>query len=102
MATAFVGMQFEVGSPELAAYLDEYGYAVCKGVLSPSDCTRAVGLTWDFLESLGTGIDRADISTWGETTWPSPPRSGFLASNGANHCAAAWDVRGAPGVKVRP
>ena len=25
--------------------------------------------------------------------------AGFLSSNGANHCAAAWDVRGAPGVK---
>jgi hypothetical protein len=91
--------RFVAGSPELAAHLDEHGYAVCKGVLKPVDCERAVSLTWDFLESVGTGIDRTDVSTWSGVAWPSPARSGFLASNGANHCAAAWAVRGAPGVK---
>ena len=92
--------RLEPGSAALAQHLEEEGYAVAKQVVPASKCAEALSLTWDFLEALGSGIDRSDITTWDAPRWPSPPNSGFLAAHGANHCAAAWAIRGAPGVKA--
>src|SRR3954468_21075838 len=63
--------RFAPGSPESIAYLHEHGYAVIAGVLSPEECETALGLTWDYLEELGTGIDRNDWTTWGDDRWPT-------------------------------
>lgn len=54
---------------EVDAYLAENGFAVVKSVLSPAECETALGLTWDFLEQVGSadgagGIDRNDVRTW--------------------------------------
>ena len=68
-------------------------------MLTPDECTAAVSKVWDFLEKLGSGIDRRDIGTWGDERWPGGPGSTFLASYGAEHCEAAWFVRGRPKVK---
>jgi len=34
--------------------------------LSPTEAEHALDLTWDYLEQLGTGIDRNNIATWGD------------------------------------
>ena len=52
----------------------------CGQVLTEADCTRAVGLIWDFLEAMKSGIDRTDINTWAAPHWPAPPSSGELNS----------------------
>src|SRR5262249_44725215 len=56
--------RFAPGAPEGVAYLREHGYVVIRGVLTPAECDAALSLTWDYLEQLGTGIDRNDWTTW--------------------------------------
>src|SRR6185369_6952793 len=56
--------RFAPGAPDGIAYLHEHGYVVIADVLSPAETARALALTWDYLEQLGTGIDRNDVATW--------------------------------------
>ena len=37
------------------------------GALNAQETARALELTWDYLEELGTGIDRSDVNTWDAT-----------------------------------
>eukprot|EP01051_Picozoa_sp_SAG22_P018512 SAG22_NODE_3139_length_1908_cov_1.787175_1_plen_232_part_00 len=82
-----------------AGYLREHGYVVVAGALTPSEITRGLSLVWELLEGLGSGIARRDPRTWDNTRWPDSGQNGILAAHGCNHSAAAWHVRGAPGVK---
>ena len=36
-------------------FLEEEGYAVVAGALTPAETERALDLTWEYLESGGTG-----------------------------------------------
>jgi hypothetical protein len=56
-------------------------------------------LLWDYLEELETGIDRADIDTWGDDRWPTTVHGGILPSYGIGHSAAQWFIRDVPNVK---
>jgi|HubBroStandDraft_1064217.scaffolds.fasta_scaffold28910_2 hypothetical protein len=87
------------GSPESIAYLHEHGYAVIAGALAPAECAQALSLTWDYLEGLGTGVDRRDWTTWGDDRWPTAVHGGILPGHGIGHSAAQWFIRGAPAVK---
>lgn len=91
--------RFAPGSPESAAYLDEHGYVVIAGALSPGEAARAIDLTWDYLEELGTGVDRRDVSTWDDDRWPTAVHGGILPGHGIGHSAAQWFIRGVPNVK---
>jgi hypothetical protein len=91
--------RFAPGSPESIAYLREHGYVVIAGVLSPQECDEALALTWDYLEELGTGIDRNDWTTWGDDRWPTAVHGGILPGHGIGHSAAQWFIRGVANVK---
>jgi hypothetical protein len=91
--------RFPAGSPESIAYLHEHGYAVIAGVLAPEACAKALELTWDYLEGLGTGVDRSDWTTWGDERWPTAVHGGILPGHGIGHSAAQWYIRGAPALK---
>jgi hypothetical protein len=91
--------RFAPGSARSVAYLREHGYVVIAAVLSPEQCATALGLTWDYLEGLGTGIDRADWTTWDDDRWPTAAHGGILPGHGIGHSAAQWFIRGAPAVK---
>ncbi len=91
--------RFAPGSPESLAYLHEHGYVVIAGALSPAECGAALDLTWDYLEELGTGIDRHDWTTWGDDRWPTAVHGGILPGHGVGHSAAQWFIRSAPAVK---
>ena len=91
--------RFAPGSAESIAYLTEHGYAVIAGVLAPDECARALELTWDYLEELGTGIDRHDWTTWDDDRWPTAVHGGILPGHGIGHAAAQWFIRGVPAVK---
>ena len=47
---------------------------------------------WDWLEGLGTGISRADPSTWRAPHWP-PAFKGIINSLEVSHQAFVWRVR---------
>eukprot|EP00747_Dinoflagellata_sp_TGD_P171059 gnl/TRDRNA2_/TRDRNA2_204167_c0_seq1.p1 gnl/TRDRNA2_/TRDRNA2_204167_c0~~gnl/TRDRNA2_/TRDRNA2_204167_c0_seq1.p1 ORF type:complete len:353 (+),score=41.28 gnl/TRDRNA2_/TRDRNA2_204167_c0_seq1:100-1158(+) len=91
--------RLEAGTPDVQFHLAEHGFAVVKEVLTEAECRKAVDLTWDFIEAATEGsVSRSDITTWKDDTWPVRGDV-FLLENGANHCAAAWFVRGIPKVK---
>lgn len=91
--------RFDAGSPESIAYLHDQGFVVIKSALSSTQVDRALDLTWEFLEGLGTGIRRTDVSTWGDDRWPIAVHGGIIPSQGIGHCAAQWFIRSVPAVK---
>ena len=91
--------RFAPGSAESAAYLEEHGYVVIASALSPAECAEALDLTWDYLEELGTGVDRTDWTSWDDDRWPTAVHGGILPGHGIGHCKAQWFIRGVPAVK---
>ncbi len=91
--------RLKAGSPESIAYLEEHGYAVIADVLDPAAVKKALDLTWDYLEALGTGIDRNDVSTWDDDRWPTYVHGGILPGHGIGHSEAQWFIRSSPELK---
>ena len=91
--------RFESGSDESIEYLEEQGYVVIKNALSSSEAAKTLELLWDYLEGLDTGIDRNDVSTWGDERWPTCAHGGIMPSYGIGHSEAQWYLRGIPNVK---
>ena len=58
--------------------MDENGFAVVANALSGEETNTAIGLTWDYLEELGTGINRDDVATWDDDRWPTAVHGGIL------------------------
>lgn len=87
------------GSQESLDHLESEGYVVIANALSPAETDEALDLTWNYLESLGTGVDRGDVSTWGDDRWPINVHGGIVPSQGVGHSAAQWFIRSAPAVK---
>ena len=65
-------------------FLKEYGYVVIKA-LSETEAAHAVDLTWEYLESLGTGIKRNDYKTWNKDQWPTAVHGAILPGHGIGH-----------------
>ena len=79
-------------------HLETEGYAVLKGVLSKQDVAKARDLYFDWLESLESGIERDDVSTWKTAAWPGPSYWGCLPTHGGGQTEAAWSIRSHPNV----
>ena len=63
--------KFDVADGAAArAHLDERGFVVFRGVLDEGEVARANELFFDYLEALGSGVDRNDVNTWGDDRWP--------------------------------
>jgi len=92
--------QRSASEPSWLSTLRTEGYVVVPGVLTQDEVVQARDLTWDWLESLGTGISRTDVSTWTNANWPGDKSSGLIASYGAGQSEAAWFVRGVERVKT--
>ena len=91
--------RFRAGDSAATNYLEEHGYVIFANALTATEASKAVGLLWDYLEELETGIDRADIDTWGDDRWPTTVHGGILPSYGIGHSAAQWFIRDVPNVK---
>lgn len=91
--------RFRPGDPAATEYLEEQGYVIFANALTSAEAGEAVALLWDYLEELGTGIDRTDIDTWGDDRWPTAVHGGILPSYGIGHSAAQWFIRDVPSVK---
>ena len=69
------------------------------GVLSQSEVQPCRDLTWDWLESLGSGIERSDPGTWTDSNWPGDFQSGITVQCGSNQQPSLWSIRAHPGVQ---
>ena len=69
------------------------------GVLSPAEVQTCLDLTWDWLESLGSGIERSDPATWTDNNWPGEFQSGITVQCGSNQQPSLWNIRGHQGVQ---
>lgn len=87
------------GSAESVAHLESQGFVVIADALSSDETIQALDLTWDYLEGLGTGIDRHDPATWHDDRWPVAVHGGIIPSQGIGHSAAQWFIRAVPDVK---
>lgn len=76
------------------SYLDDNGYVVIKNIVNDFDqkFESFVDLAWDYLESLGKGIDRNDTSTWGNDRWPTGSKGILLAGQSE----LMWTLRSEP------
>ena len=81
--------------------LTMHSQAVVADVLSPEEVSTAISKLWDFMEGMGTGIDRDDIGSWNNSNWMenSEPGSGLMSQHGLGHAEALWYVRGIPKLK---
>ena len=91
--------RFEPGDPRSVAFLKEFGYVVIKKVLSDGEAATAVELAWEYLEGVGTGIDRSDVETWDDERWPTLAHGGLIPGHGVGQTACMWHVRSAPRIK---
>lgn len=91
--------RFEAGSKASMDFLDEHGYVVIRSVLAPEEVTKALDLTWRYLEDLGTGIQRDDTATWTDERWPITVDGAILPGLGIGQSEAQWFIRGRPAVK---
>lgn len=87
------------GSKESLDHLKSEGFVVIANALSETDVSQALDLTWDYLEELGTGVDRTNVDTWGNDRWPINVHGGIVPSQGIGQSAAQWFIRSAPEVK---
>jgi len=83
------------------SFLDEHGFVVIANVLSSDEVQEAKGLIWDWMEGLGSGIDRNDINTWINKNWPSKARfgTGVIHTCGVGQSDAQWYIRTRPPVR---
>ncbi len=91
--------RFAPGASDGIAYLHEHGYVVIANVLDAAESKQALALTWDYLEQLGTGVNRNDVSTWDDDRWPTAVHGGILPGHGIGHSAAQWFIRSSPALK---
>lgn len=72
--------------------LSLYGYCVVENVFAGVECTDTINAMWNWLEGLGTGIDRNDKSTWNNDNWPINRRGGMIYHTIA-HEDFLWKLR---------
>ena len=90
--------RFEPEDDAALAHLDEEGYVVFRA-LDASEAEAAAEKLWDYLEGLGSGVDRRDPRTWTDDKWPpGVGRTGILPWFRVGHCALSWYVRSRPRV----
>lgn len=75
------------------------GYTVVKNVLSEQEVLNAREYFWDWLEDLGSGIDRHNIETWSDENWPGNIYTGFIGNHGISQSKFVWYLRAHPKVK---
>ena len=87
--------RFAPGDPAALQFLEEQGFVVFAEALSPDQAETALSKLWDYLEELGTGVDRGQVSTWDDDRWPTAVHGAILPSYGIGHCDAQWYIRDA-------
>ena len=87
-------MELEVNenSEQWLTKLKNEGYCVIPNILTGQECDLAIEQIWDWLESLGTGIDRNNEETWISANWPHSTR-GIIQHLRVGHEEFVWNIR---------
>ena len=86
--------KFDVADAAARAHLDERGFVVFRGVLDAAEVDRANELFFDYLEALGSGVDRGESNTWGDDHWPPcAGDAGILPWFGIGQSPFMWFVQ---------
>jgi len=83
--------------------LREYGAVEVENVLTTQQCKVARSLFWDYMECLGTGINRADEGTFANQRWPRNYTLGMVdepETADAGQSALCWYVRGQQNIRT--
>lgn len=80
-------------------HLQEHGYVVLKNVANEETLEQSLNLFWNELASLGSGIERDDVSTWVDENWPGYFDRGFFNSHNLPQTEASWMLRSLPKIK---
>ena len=75
--------------------LEIEGYTVIPNVICNSQANEYINSIWNWLESLQTGIQREDPSTWKSKNWPISIH-GIIQHYMAGQSKVVWDVRTNP------
>merc|ERR1719305_54449 len=78
------------------SHLEQKGFVVVSRALKQEEVLQTRSLLWDDLETTVPKLSRSDVNTW-DTPWRGDGGPGIKAE--LAQTAAAWHVRGAPGVK---
>lgn len=79
-------------SPHWLTSLKNDGYCVIPNILTEQECDLTIEKMWDWLENLGTGIDRNNQDTWITEKWPHSTR-GIIQHLRVGHEEFVWDIR---------
>lgn len=92
-------MELEINdnTPEWIIKLKDDGYCVIPNILTDEECNTTITKMWNWLESLGTGIDRNEQETWKPPNWPYSTR-GIIQHLRVGHEEFIWDIRTNPNV----
>eukprot|EP00929_Paragymnodinium_shiwhaense_P098458 TRINITY_DN59921_c0_g1_i1.p2 TRINITY_DN59921_c0_g1~~TRINITY_DN59921_c0_g1_i1.p2 ORF type:complete len:148 (-),score=27.64 TRINITY_DN59921_c0_g1_i1:496-939(-) len=87
--------KFRVGDNASLTHLQKEGFVVYEGIASLSEVRALRSLFWDFLEGVGTGINRSNPRTWRDDAWPTP-QGGIIGQFGIGQSDFMWAVRRLP------
>lgn len=79
-------------SPSWIHHLNNEGYAVVPNVLTREQCDQIIDQAWEWLQALGTGIQREDPTTWTNDRWPQN-FNGIIQRYRIGHAPFAWRAR---------
>lgn len=85
-------------TPDWVTHLEEHGWAVVKGVVSPDRCQYYYNEMWSFLERVSPALDRNNRSTWVAANWPAVLHNGLMQNYAVGHEGFVWEARMEPGV----
>jgi hypothetical protein len=77
--------------------LKDNGVEIRENILSSKECKKYIKGNWDWLESLGSGIDRNSPETWKNDKWIIAPHD-IIKNYRAAHQQFVWDIREHPNV----
>lgn len=75
------------------------GYTVVKNVLTEQEVNSSREHFWDWLEDLGSGIDRHNLESWSDENWPGNVYTGYIGNHGISQSKFVWSLRAHPKVK---
>eukprot|EP01118_Nematostelium_gracile_P010113 TRINITY_DN3459_c0_g1_i1.p1 TRINITY_DN3459_c0_g1~~TRINITY_DN3459_c0_g1_i1.p1 ORF type:complete len:343 (-),score=77.07 TRINITY_DN3459_c0_g1_i1:85-1113(-) len=84
---------------EVNEYLQENGYIAFENVIDEEEISVAKSKFWDFLEGLGTGINRNQKETWRNENWPNSFAYGLISEYGMGQSKVSWYLRSNPKVR---
>jgi len=85
--------RFDHNDPLAYKYLDEQGYVVIKNAATAEEVQKGISLAWDYLEEIVPGVNRKDLSTYNNPSWPNDD-VGVFADKGVGQSALLWFARG--------